>query len=213
MRTEHLLQTLPKGLLPVSRRAIPERLMKGAIAGSLACLAAVVGTLGMRPDLRHAILNFPFWMKWTYTSSFAAIGFYLSATLARPERSASRQSLILLLPIGGLLSIAIFELAHTPRNEWLLMLLGGSWKACSPLLLLLSVPTFAGLCWAFRSFAPTSLRAAGAVLGVAASASSATLYSLHCPEVSALFILTWYTLGFLVAGIVGALLGPRLLRW
>jgi len=31
--------------------------------------------------------------------------------------------------------------------------------------------------------------------GFASGACAATLYCLHCPEVSALFILTWYTLG------------------
>jgi hypothetical protein len=57
------------------------------------------------------------------------------------------------------------------------------------------------------------LRAAGAVAGLAAGAFAATVYCLHCQEVSALFVLTWYSLGILLAASVGALLGPRLLRW
>ena len=32
-------------------------------------------------------------------------------------------------------------------------------------------------------------------------------------EVSAIFVLTWYSLGILLAAGIGALLGPRLLRW
>jgi hypothetical protein len=61
--------------------------------------------------------------------------------------------------------------------------------------------------------APTRLRATGAVIGLAAGGISAALYSLHCPEAGASFVLTWYTLGILAPALLGALLGPRLLRW
>jgi len=39
------------------------------------------------------------------------------------------------------------------------------------------------------------------------------MYSLHCPEMEAPFIGFWYLLGMLIPTAVGALLGPRLLRW
>lgn len=87
------------------------------------------------------------------------------------------------------------------------------WKICPWLLLILAAPIFIGLLWSFRRLAPTRLRAAGAAAGFAAGAWAATLYCLHCPEVSAIFVLTWYTLGMLLAAGVGALLGPRVLRW
>ena len=52
--------------------------------------------------------------------------------------------------------------------------------------------------------APTRLNAAGGAAGFAAGAWAATLYCLHCPEVSALFVLTWYTLGVELAAAIGA---------
>jgi hypothetical protein len=79
--------------------------------------------------------------------------------------------------------------------------------------LLLAIPIFVGLLWSFRRLAPTRLRAAGAAAGLAAGAFSATIYCLHCPEVSAVFVLTWYSLGIVLASALGALVGPRLLRW
>ena len=69
------------------------------------------------------------------------------------------------------------------------------------------------LVFVVRQFAPTRLRATGAVIGLAAGAASATLYSLHCPEAGASFVLTWYSLGIAAATAIGAALGPRLLRW
>jgi hypothetical protein len=38
-------------------------------------------------------------------------------------------------------------------------------------------------------------------------------YALTCPEDGAAFLATWYGLGILAVGGLGALLGPRLLRW
>ena len=35
----------------------------------------------------------------------------------------------------------------------------------------------------------------------------------HLVEVSAIFVLTWYSLGILLAAGAGALFGPRLMRW
>lgn len=93
------------------------------------------------------------------------------------------------------------------------MWLGHSWKSCPWLVLSLSAPIFAGLLWSFRRLAPTRLRAAGAAAGLSAGAFAATVYCIHCPEVSAIFVLTWYSLGILLATLLGMLVGPRLLRW
>jgi hypothetical protein len=49
--------------------------------------------------------------------------------------------------------------------------------------------------------------------GLAAGATATLVYCLHCPESTASFVVTWYSLGIGLAGLVGAWLGPRLLRW
>ena len=61
--------------------------------------------------------------------------------------------------------------------------------------------------------APTHLRRAGALAGFASGASAALVYALHCPELAAPFIGTWYVLGMLIPTLAGALLGERLFRW
>ena len=104
-------------------------------------------------------------------------------------------------------------MAHVRRADWLAMWLGQSWKKCPWLVLMLRRRSSSALLWSFRRLAPTRLRAAGAAAGLAAGAWAATLYCLHCPEVSAIFVLTWYTLGILLAAAIGAMVGPRLLRW
>lgn len=73
-------------------------------------------------------------------------------------------------------------------------------------------PVFVGLLWAFRRLAPTRLRLAGAAAGVLAGAAGASVYAFTCPEQSAAFMVTWYDAGIIAAGLIGAFLGPRLLR-
>jgi hypothetical protein len=157
--------------------------------------------------------GFSFWMKWAYTVSLGVGAGCIVAQLARPTVGSLRIFWVLVIPVLILGGVGIGELARTPPANWLAMWLGRSWLVCPWLVLTLAAPIFVGLLWSFRQFAPTQLRAAGAAAGLAAGAWAATIYGLHCPEASALFVLTWYSLGIIAAGGAGALLGPRLMRW
>jgi hypothetical protein len=213
MRTEALIEKLSRDVPPVSRYAIANRIGVGLVLGIVGAMLAVTVVLGIRPDLQVAMHGFSFWMKWTYTISLGVGAAYAVARLARPQSESLRGLWLLAVPVLLLAGVSIGELARTPPGEWIAMWLGKSWMICPWLVLLLAAPIFVGLLWSFRRLAPTRLRAAGAVAGLAAGAWAATVYCLHCPEVSALFVLTWYSLGIALAAGAGALLGPRLLRW
>lgn len=88
---------------------------------------------------------------------------------------------------------------------------GSMWLMCLLKIVLLSVPVFAGVLWAFRQLAPTRLRLAGLLAGLTAGSAAATIYALYCPETTATFLVS--SLGILAIGLIGALSGPRLLRW
>jgi len=213
MNTEQLIRELSRDVPRVSRHALARRIAIGLVAGGLATMVLVTLVLGVRPDLQVAMHGFSFWMKWTYTVSLGVGAAYGVARLSRPEPGSLRALWWLAVPVLVLAGIGIGELASAPPGQWLAMWLGHTWKVCPLLVLLLAIPIFIGVLWSFRRLAPTRLRAAGAVAGLAAGAWAATLYCLHCPEVSALFVLTWYSLGIALAVGAGALLGPRLLRW
>jgi hypothetical protein len=213
MNTDQLIQSLSDDVPAVSRHAFGRRIALGMLAGALVTAALVIAVLGIRPDLHHAMHGFSFWMKWIYTSSLGIGAIFTVRRLARPTTSSLRYAWLLTVPVLLLAGIGIGELASTPSREWLAMWLGASWKVCPWLVLTLAMPIFIGLLWSFRRLAPTQLRAAGAAAGLASGAWAATIYCIHCPEASALFVLTWYSLGILLAAGVGALLGPRLMRW
>jgi hypothetical protein len=213
MQTDDLVLSLAKDFAPVPRRAVERRIALGLSAGAVLTLGAMAMRLGFRPDLGPAMLDFPFWMKWAYTISLAACAVLATVHLARPDATRPAGLWLLALPLLVMGVLAGVELAQTPAAGWPALLAGRSANVCSFWVLSLSLPIFAGLVWAFRRLAPDNLRLTGLMAGLAAGASSATLYSLHCPESAALFILVWYTLGMALAGAIGALVGPRLLRW
>jgi hypothetical protein len=92
-------------------------------------------------------------------------------------------------------------------------MMGHSWARCPWVVLALSLPALAGALWALRGLAPTHARRAGFAAGLLAGAAGAAGYSLGCTEESMAFVAAWYTLGIALAGGLGALIGPRVLRW
>jgi hypothetical protein len=213
MNTDDLILRLSHDVPPVARHAARWRLLAGLGLGTLVALAVVLFVLGVRSDLHVAMHGFSFWMKWGYAASLSVVALGVTARLARPDTGRLGLAWILVVPVGLLAMAAIVELIRTPPAEWLAMWLGKSWMVCPWIVLGLAMPIFIGLLWSFRRLAPTRLRAAGAAAGLSAGAFAATVYCVHCPEVSAIFVLTWYSLGILLAASLGALVGPRLLRW
>jgi hypothetical protein len=213
MNTQLLIERLSTDVPRVSQYAVAQRMGLGILVGCVASLALVIARLGVRPDMQVAIHGFSFWVRLAYTLSLGVCTLHAVAQLARSAPASLRSLWLLAAPVLILTAVGINELARTPAGGWPAMWLGRSWMSCPWLVLALAVPIFMGVLWSFRTLAPTRLRAAGATAGLTAGAWAATLYSLHCPEPAAIFTLTWYNLGIVLATGIGVLLGPRLLRW
>jgi hypothetical protein len=214
LNSQQLIGILSRDVPRVAPDALAKRIGLGIAGGSLVTTVLVIGLLGVRSDLQLAILGFSFWMKWAYAVSLGSIATaFAVARLARPISGSLRSLWLLAIPIIMVAGIGIHELAAAPPATWRALWLGRSWIICPWLVLTLAAPIFAGLLWAFRKLAPTRLRLAGAAAGLAAGAWGAAVYCLHCPETSAIFVITWYSLGIILAAGAGAVVGPRLMRW
>jgi hypothetical protein len=213
MKTEDLIEQLAAASAPPTRRSALIRFALWIATGALVTLVLVALLLGLRPDLDVAMAGGLFWMKLSYTGSLAFIALAGLSTLGRPEARPPRWLWAMLLPVAALAIVSIAEAAAMDRNAWMALWLGDTWRQCPVLIFTLAVPVFGALIFALRSFAPTRLRTTGALAGMAAGALAAMIYCFHCPEAGAAFVLTWYTLGIAAVAAVGALLGPRLLRW
>lgn len=215
MRTDDLIAALASEppAMP-SGSALPGRRIGAAAAlGALAALAVLMVWLGPRPDLPLAMRGVFFWIKLAYAASFAVSGAALVERYGRPGVGARWRWSLVFAPVVVLAAIALAaSLGQAPDRvhaEWM----GHSWTVCPLRILALAIPSFLAALWAFRRLAPTRLGLAGFAAGLFAGGVGAAVYSLACDESAALFVVTWYTLGVFACGGVGALLGPRLLRW
>lgn len=213
MKTEELASLLAKGDIAVKRHVAARRFSIGIGLGVLAATLLMLGLLGVRPDLRHAVMLPMFWVKLGFAGAMAMGSLAACLRLARPGARLHRIPLALASPILAIWILAGFVLSQTASGQRLAMLLGATWAVCPFLIAMLSIPIFAAIMWVMRGLAPTNLPLAGAAAGLLSGSLGALVYCLHCPEMAAPFIGTWYLLGMLIPTAAGALLGNRILRW
>ncbi len=169
--------------------------------------------LKMRPDLAEAATGVVFWSKAAYTMALATCGFWIFTRLGRPGASVRAPLLVLTGVLSLAATVAVSELLRAAPEHRYSLLMGGSASVCPGYILALAAMAAPFVVWGARQFAPTRPRAAGAAVGLVTASVAATLYGLHCPERTAAFVVVWYSLGILLATLVGGLLGGRLLRW
>jgi hypothetical protein len=213
MKTGDLIELLANDAPPSARGLAWWRLVMGLAAGGSITLLAVVFWLRCQPLLVAAAQPW-FWMKTTYTALLTLSGVLITRRLATPGaplRAAPRWALAVMMVMAALAGVQLLTAASAARMA---LWLGQSWRVCSPLILLLSIPIYVALVAAMRAtLAPVEPARTGAAAGFAAGALAATLYGLHCPEQGAPFVATWYSLGIAAATAGGGLAGRWLLRW
>lgn len=212
MKTDELIAVLGDELKPARPGMVQRGLSMGLMAGIVVSLGLMMATIGVRPDLNQAMHLNAFWMKFFYTAALAILGFALIQRQARAGAESRNVILALAAPLAAMMVLASIQLSD-PRANSAALLMGRTWMVCPWLIAALSLPIFAALVVVMRKLAPTRLSMAGASAGLVAGATAATIYGFHCTEMTAPFILIWYTLGIAVAAGVGAFLGRSCLRW
>lgn len=212
MKTDQLVALLATRVEAVDRALIVRRCEWALGAGVLGTLAITFGVL--HPPTLSSYLPLPmFWIREVYCIALALAGFFAVARLGRPGVRLGWVPFGVIVPVFVMWVLAGIALLATPPEAHVRMILGNSAAKCPFLITLSAVPVFVAYLWILRSFAPTRLRLAGAAAGFAAGSVGAFLYSVHCGELAAPFIGIWYLLGMLIPTAIGALLGPRFLRW
>lgn len=213
MKTDDLISILATGGAAVDPRAGRRRYAAAIGVALSSATLLMIALLGVRPDLAEAARLPMFWVKLAFPVALAAAALVTLQRLARPGARLGRAPLALAAPVIAVWFLAAAALGGpvaSPRDE---LLFGATWIACLASISLLSVPGLIATFWAVRGFAPTRPALAGAAGGLFAGALAAGVYALHCDEMTAPFVATWYLLGMLVPTAVGAIGGARLLRW
>lgn len=213
MKTDDLITLLATGLEPVQPNATWRRLTWAVWAGMAGGLVLMLTLYGLRQDIMSAVGLPMFWFKLAFPLAVACPALIIAMRLGHPGMRAGRLWFALPLPWLVLWALALLTLlgaAPQVREE---LLLGRTWASCALSITLISMPSFAALFWALKGLAPTRPALTGACAGLAASSLGSMIYALHCPEMQAPFLAIWYVLGMLIPTQVGALLGPKILRW
>lgn len=212
MRTTDLIELLARDVRATPPGVVNRRLLAALVAGGIVAFAIVALVLQCQPLLAAGQQPW-FWMKAAYTGLLTAAGAVSVRRLSVPGTRVGAAPLAAALIVLAMLALGAAQIVSAAPAARLALWLGHSWKICSSLILLLALPIYACLIAAIRGLAPTRPALTGAAAGFVASALAATLYSLHCPEQAAAFVVTWYTLGIAAATALGAGLGSWLLRW
>jgi hypothetical protein len=214
MKTDDLVNILSTNLDPVDWRSVSRRLLGAAAVGAFAALAGMMLSFGPRTD----ISDFRAWsflaVKLAFAGVLVAISLACLVRVARPGGEQRASLALVILPFAAALVVLVVALVLAPPSAWQAMIFGQHWLLCIGCIPLNAIFPFAAIIFAMRRFAsPTNLARAGALVGLAAGGISAVVYALHCPDDSLAFITLWYGLTIALCTVVGALLGPRLLRW
>lgn len=214
MKTDDLVDILSTNLEVVDWRGVSWTIPRAAGLGALVALAIMLLVFGPRTDLSDVRAWTFLAVKFAYAGATIAISLAYLFRIARPGGERRVSTLLVGLPSATAVVAMVISLALAPVPDWQAMIFGQHWLLCFVCIPLNAIPPFAAIVLALRRFAsPTHLTRAGALAGRASGGISAFVYALHCTDDSMAFVGLWYGLTIALCTGVGALLGPRLLRW
>jgi hypothetical protein len=215
VNTDDLINFLGTNVEPVKSGQLRNTLLASLAVGAVAalCLTLVILGLGAPNEAFGGELLGPRFLGLVFTLGVVLAGTSFLLRAARPGTPGRRPLVVIGLLFFALLSAGVITLVLSHPVVWGEMVFGPQWAVCLVCIPLFAIAPFASLIWALRKEAPTNPAWTGAVAGLVAGALGAAAFALHHPAGSILFILLWYGGPIVACTLVGAILGPRLLRW
>ena len=213
MKTDELVTLLATGSVAVETHVAIRRYAVAVASGLIGAALLMLSLLKVRADLAEAALLPLFWLKIGFVASLMVAALFATVRLSRPGARTGSLPVAMATPIVLMWAAAAVVLYAAEPAARSALFLGQTWQSCPLLIALLSAPALVALIWAMKGLAPTRPRLAGFAAGLLSGAMAALVYCLHCPELEAPFIGSWYLLGMLIPAGAGAWLGETLLRW
>jgi hypothetical protein len=213
MQTDDLISLMSASHQPVDTGWLRRATWLAALGALAATVGLVLITLGARPDLASVWMTLPVIAKALLGASVAATALALFQSSLRPGLRAARFLPLVAVPMLLVAGWGVLTLLQAPVEHWSMLTFGRHWRAC-----LIAVPLYAlcplvALLVLARRGAPVHGMLTGAYAGLASAGLATVAYSLHCPDDTAPFLATWYTLAIAIVTCLGALTFPRLVRW
>lgn len=197
------------------RRWTPQRLLLAGVG--IALLIATILSyllLAQEPDASVIRIAEPlFLLKMAFVLSIVFSALSIVRDLSSPGRKVGWQALVMVAPFLIIAVVSAEEMLGTHSTGWEHELAHASIATCLWQIGLLALPAFAVLTAIVRSLAPVNLARTGLYLGLLSGAIGAFGYAFHCHENFVTLVAVSYSLAIVQMGLLGACLGPRLLRW
>ncbi|WP_376876152.1 NrsF family protein [Albirhodobacter sp. R86504] len=182
-----------------------------ALPALVVSLGIYFAVLGYRPDLLDLLGDPMVAGKFVLPAVVLTAVFPAMIALTRPQMKVGRGAL-LILPVLALVTIA-FGMFVTPSGGIINGFIGQTIPHCLVSIPMISASFLAATLLAMRAGAVTNPRLGGALAGLVSGGAGTLIYATHCTEDNPLFYGTWYALGIAIVALIGAFLGPRVLRW
>ena len=210
MNTDDLIAALAADTLP--QKSVSQRFWRALpVAIGLSAIAFLV-FWGPRPDIRVALGSVAA-LKTILPLVLVLLSGLLAFALAHPGLRAQTRRAALGILAAGLASAFALVLAREGFSGLTSALATPSLMVCLLSIPVLALPILGSVFWALSAGAALHPRQVGAAGGLMAGGLAAAIYSLYCDQDAALFVLPAYSAAILILAFIGAVAGPRLLKW
>ena len=216
MNTDQLIVMLGAAPEPVESGRLGKVLLLAVFMGEAAAIALMLATVGPRADLQSTAHLQWLTVKLFFALSVVGVGVSLLIRSIRPGLEEQTNWRLVFVPFVAALAIALAVLFLSQPQAREAMLRGAtrvSSARCLLCIVFFAAVPMAAVIAAVRKGAPTRLRLCGAIAGIVAGGMGAVAYAFNCTSDTIPFITIWYGAAIAICAFVGALLGPRVLRW
>jgi hypothetical protein len=213
VKTNDLIDSLSEKLAPTRTAPLYRYMVVSLVAGAVLSVALSLAGLGPRTLNSRPDIVFVF-AKIAFAASIIAVGAFFLMRASVPGRTRPANHLLAILPIALLALLWWRELIHVSPQHLHEQIFGTNWSLCIFAIPAIAIAPYALIVATIRKrAAPTDLVRAGAFAGMTSGGISALAYAVHCTDDSILFVASWYVAAVAICALIGALLGPRILRW
>lgn len=213
VHTDQLIDRLVADHRRVDPRWIERACLLAALAALAVAIVLVASSIGFRSDIPAAMIEGRIVAKYGFVVLASITAGLVYCRMARPGRRLKLLALAYLGPLGLIAAAALVAAWGRAPADIATIVTDPNWRFCVTLVPSFAIVPFLFFAAVLRRAAPTDLAGAGFAAGVLATAVVALAYAFHCPADSPIFVAIWYPIAFLIGGIAGSLVGPRLIRW
>lgn len=215
MNTDRLIDILSVELEAVNSGRLGKTLILAIVTGGAAAFGLMLATVGPRPDLQSTAHIEWVAVKLLFALSVIGTGAPLLNRSIRPGLEDATNWALVFFPFFAALAVALGVLLGQPQ-AWREMLRGATTVSsvrCLFRIMFFAAIPLAAVIYALRQGAPTRLKLCGGIAGIVAGGIGAAAYAFNCTSDTIPFIAIWYSTAIVLCAVIGAQLGPRVLRW